>query len=86
MPARPAARTTAGRNGSGTIPATEWVVFTRETPMDPMVHTGTLRADDETDARERAASLFPGVDARWLCPADAMDRDGPTRIEAGESV
>ncbi|MCU4718310.1 rSAM-partnered protein [Halapricum hydrolyticum] len=83
MPVRPAARTTAGRNGSGTIPATEWVVFTRETPTDPMVHTGTLRADDEADARERAASLFPGVDARWLCPADAIDRDGST-LEAGE--
>ncbi|QSG15599.1 rSAM-partnered protein [Halapricum desulfuricans] len=84
MPARPTARTTDGRDADGTIPAKEWVVFTRETPTDPAVHTGTVRADDEIDARERAASLFPGVAARWLCPADAIDRDSSTPLEAGE--
>ncbi len=86
MPARPTAPTTNGRDADEAIPATEWVVFTRETPTDPMVHTGTVRADDETDARERAASLFPSVDTRWLCPADAIDRDGSTPLEAGEPV
>ena len=86
MPARPTAQTTHGRDANGTIPAQAWIVFTRETPTDPMVHTGTVRADDETDARERAASLFPGVDARWLCPADAIDRDGSMPLEAGEPV
>ncbi|QSG06992.1 rSAM-partnered protein [Halapricum desulfuricans] len=85
MPVRPAARTAADRSDPEVIPDAEWAVFTRETPTDPMVHTGTVRADDETDARERAASLFPGVDARWLCPADVIDRDVSTAIEGGES-
>ncbi|QSG08106.1 rSAM-partnered protein [Halapricum desulfuricans] len=84
MPARPAARTAAGRSDPEVIPDAEWVVFTRETPTDPMVHVGTVRADDETGARERAASLFPSVDARWLCPADAIDRDGSTTLDRGE--
>jgi len=84
MPARPAART-AGRNRSGTIPAEEWAVFTRETPTDPMVHTGTVRAADEAEARERAVSLFPDVDARWICPTDALGRDVSASLDGGES-
>jgi len=86
MPARPTARTTNGRDADEATPAQEWVVFTRETPTDPMVHAGIVRAADETDARERAASLFPSVNARWLCPADAIDRDGSMPLEAGEPV
>lgn len=85
MPARPTTRSTGVQDASGAVPDGEWVVFTRETPTDPMVHSGTVRATDETDARERVETLFPNVAARWLCPASAIDRDDASPITAGES-
>jgi 1,2-phenylacetyl-CoA epoxidase PaaB subunit len=84
MPARPTTRSTDD-NASGAVPDEEWAVFTRETPTDPMIHAGSVRASDEAEARERVESLFPDVAARWICPTTAIDRGETAPLTAGEA-
>lgn len=77
------ARSTSQPDGSP-VRWDEWAVFVRETPTGSTTHVGTVRAIDEETAVERARQLYPDVQARWLCPVDALARDGEYDRLGGE--
>jgi rSAM-partnered protein len=54
---------------------TAFEVFVREDAEDPLRHVGSVTAEDETTAYERAARLFAWhADDVWVAPAGAFER------------
>ena len=54
---------------------TAFEVFVRDDADEPLRHVGSVAAEDETDAYERATRLFAWhADDVWVAPAGAFDR------------
>lgn len=67
-------------------PDGEWEVFVREAAEEPLVHVGSVTAEDAEGAREQADALFEECVALWLCPAAAVTRYADTALTPGETA
>jgi rSAM-partnered protein len=52
----------------------EWEAFVRTGSDESLRHVGSVTAPTAETAHEHAGTLFPGVEALWLCPTDEVVR------------
>ncbi|WP_276259531.1 Htur_1727 family rSAM-partnered candidate RiPP [Haloglomus litoreum] len=52
----------------------EWELFLRESPTEPLRHAGSVTAPGAEAAHERATGLFPDATTLWCCPAGEVTR------------
>ena len=53
----------------------EWEVFCRDEPSDPLRHVGSVVADDADEAHDHASRLFGWYATDiWVCPAESVTR------------